>query len=195
MPSAGAAQPSANWGNAIANIGAVAQIGGSLIATIGAYAGALAARGGLRAGALTDEHRAALDELNASQARLAAQSVLAEGQRTRGRYSMAAAQQQSATRVNQTSRGVLNSGTSARVRASEKYAQQVDELTIDSNTLRQSQELKRQALSLRSSAEMRRVSAANQRRMSSTINPGLAAATQALQGMAASAGSFTARFR
>jgi hypothetical protein len=187
---------SSSIGNAIWNVGAIAQVGGSIIAQIGAYAGAVAAKDQLKTGAMTEDHRAVMDELGATQATIAAQSVRAEGRKARGRYAMRAAQEQSSARTSAAARGVSgNSGSAAEIQASLKYAQQVDELTIDSNTMRQAQELERRAVSLRSSADFRRVSAENMRSTAGAISPGLAVATQAMQGAAQSANNFAARFK
>ena len=182
-------------GNTFWNIGAVAAIGGSVIASIGAYATAQGQEAQLKSGAMTEDHQAVMDDLGAQQARLAAQSVVAEGRRARGRYGLRAAQEQASQRASAAARGIQGGvGSAAEVQASLKFAQTVDELTIDANTLRQRQALERQELSLRNRAEMRRVSAENMRRSASTISPGLAAATQALRGLASTTGSFARRY-
>lgn len=182
-------------GNTAWNIGAVAALGGSIISSIGAYASAVAQEENLKSGADTAEHLAIFDDLGATQARLAAQDVVNQGRRRRGRYGLRASQEQASQRASGARRGVVgNVGSQAEVKAGLRYAQIVDELTIDSNTLRQRQALERQELSLRNRAEMRRVSAENMRRTAGVVSPGLAAATQALQGLASVGGSFAQRF-
>lgn len=188
--------PSSRLGDTFWQIGAVAQIGGSVIAQIGAYAEAVGREGQIKAGALTADHRAVLDDLGASQAARAAQDVVREGRRARGRYGLRAAQEQATANVSAAARGVqAGVGSAADVQASLRYAQVADELTIDSNTLRQRQALERQALERRQSARMNRVSAENMRRSAGAISPGLAAATQALQGLGNVASTFAARYR
>ncbi len=182
-------------GNTFWNIGMVASIGGSVIASIGAYASQQAEEENLKAGASSQESLAVFDDLGAQQARAAAQDVVRQGQKRKNRYQLRAAQEQATQRVSAASRGVVgNVGTQAEVNASLRYAQEVDELTIDANTLRQKQALERQELSLRNRARMRRVSAENMRRSASAISPGLAAATSALQGIAGISGGFAQRF-
>jgi len=181
-------------GNTFWNIGAVAAIGGSVIASIGAYASTQAEEENLKSGASSQESAAVFDDYGANQARIAAQDVVRQGRRTKGRYQLRAAQEQSSARASAAARGVEQVGSAAEVQASLKYAQEVDELTLDSNTLRQRQALERQELSLRNRARMRRVSAENMRRSASTISPGLAAATASLQGIAGVAGGFAQRF-
>lgn len=181
-------------GNTFWNIGAVAAIGGSVIASIGAYASQQAEEENLKAGASSQDSLAVFDDLGAAQARAAAQDVVRQGRKTKNRYQLRAAQEQAAQRVSAAARGVEATGSQAEVQASLRYAQEIDELTIDSNTLRQRQALERQELSLRNRARMRRVSAENMRRSASVISPGLAAATSALQGIASIGGSFAQRF-
>lgn len=184
-----------NLGQGYWNIGMGAYLGGSVIAQIGAYSEAVGQEMQLDTSAISADHQAVMDGYGAAQARLAAQSVVQEGRRERGRYGLRAAQEQGAERASAAARGVqLGAGSAAEVQASLKYAQAVDQLTIDSNTLRQRQALDRQALSLRNRAEMNRVSAINLRDMKSAVSPGLAAATQALRSVSASAMGFAQRY-
>lgn len=182
-------------GDTFWNIGAVAAIGGSVIASIGAVASAVAEEGNIKAGASSQDSLAVMDDLGATQARMAAQDVVRQGEKRKGRYQLRAAQEQGAQRASAAARGIVGGvGTQAEVQAGLRYAQEVDELTLDSNTLRQRQALERQELTLRNRARMRRVSAENMRRSASTISPGLAAASQALSGLAGISGSFAQRF-
>lgn len=182
-------------GNTFWNIGAVAAIGGSVIASIGAYASQQAEEANLKSGASSRESQAVFDDLGAQQARDAAQDVVRQGRKRKGRYQLMASQEQATERVSAAARGVVgNVGSQAEVGASLRYAQEVDELTIDANTLRQKQALERQELSLRNRARMHRVSAENMRRSASVISPGLAAATSAMQGLAGISGGFAQRF-
>lgn len=195
LVSRGMAEQRLGLGDAFFSVGMAAQIGGSLIAQIGAFAAVQGQEAQLKAGATTADTQAILDDLGASQAKQAAQSVIAEGRRTKGRYALRAAQEQGAQRASTAARGIqAGVGSAAEVQASLKYAQVADELTIDSNSLRQSQALERQALSLRNRARMQRVSAQNLRDAAGALSPGLAAATQALRGLATVGGSFAQRF-
>lgn len=182
-------------GNVMFNVGVTAQIGASIISQIGAYAGVQAQQAQLEAGAATEEHRAAMDDLGAAQARQAARTVAATTARTKGRYDLRAGQEQAAARVSAAARGVAPSGSAAEVQASLRYAQLIDNLTIDSNALNEKQALERQGLALSQRARAGRVSAANLRRSARALNPGLAAATAALQGLAGVGGAFAQRYR
>lgn len=182
-------------GKTFFNIGMAAQIGGSLIAQIGAYGQAQAAQSQARSGAMTAEHQATMDELGAAQARVAANSILREGARARQRYGLRAGQEQGTQRARTAARGVQGGvGSSAEVQASLRYAQIADQQTIDSNAMRQAQALERQRLSLRNRARMGRVTAQNLRDQASAISPGLAVATEAMRGLAGVAMGFSERF-
>ncbi len=186
--------PSSTFGDNMFRVGAIAQIGGSIISSIGAYAGAEAQQAQLISGAMTDEHRAVMADLGAAQAQMAADSLVLEGRKARAEVGLRAAQEQGSDRASAAARGVQGGvGSAADVQASLRLVQEIEQRNVDSQTLRQKQALERESLSRRNTARQLRVSAQNRRDTASALNPAFAAFTSALQGAGAVAGTFARR--
>ena len=162
-----------DWGA----LGTVTMITGGVMSAIGAYYAAESQKMQLKSQASAAEFAARIADQNARQAEADAQFAIRAGQREAALYSLRAGQAKASLEVSQTARGLQKGeGTAAEMMASQELAKQMDLAAIDTNTLRQSQALRRQAVNERQQGMMGRVSASNLRAGAKTIQPGLAAA-------------------
>jgi hypothetical protein len=179
----------AQVGQAAFGFGVAMQAGASIIDAIGQYGAVQAQKSDYRTRALDAKSQEYMAQLGASSARLVAGQIMQAGRQARRQLGLAAGQEQAARRTTQAARGLTNTGSSAEVRASMRYRQQAEELTIDTNTMRQRQASERQRVKMLNRATQARVDAANYMEMERALSPGLAAATSILQGMSSVAGS------
>ena len=179
----------AEIGAAAFGFGVSLQIGAGIIGAISEYSNVQAAQSEKRMEALNAQSRDTMAQYGASEARVVATQIAQAGAQARRQLGQAAAQGQAARRVSQRARGLTNAGSSAEVQASMRYKQQAEELTLDTNTLRQKQAAERKRLNLLNRARQERVTAANALDMANAFSPGLAAATSIVQGLGAVAGS------
>ena len=192
-PGAAADPPPENFksyvGQAAFNFGAALQVGASIMQAISAYSAVEAQKSDYRTKALNAQSQDYMAQLGASQARLVAGQIMQAGAQARRQLGLAAGQEQAQSKVRQAKRGVTNAGSAAEVQASLRYKQQAEELTIDTNAMRQRQAADRQRVDMLNRAGQARVNAANYLDMSRSLSSGLAAATSILQGMSAVAGT------
>ena len=172
------------YGEAGFALGMTLQLGAAIIGSIAAYHGVQAQQADYRTKALNAQSVDFMSQLGASEARIVASQIDQAGALARRQLGQAAAQEQAAGRVSQRARGLTNAGSSAEVQASRRYKQQAEELTIDTNTMRQRQSAERKRLSMMNRARQARVDATNYMDMASSLSPGLAAATSLMQGLA-----------
>lgn len=131
---------------------------------VGAYYGVRSQKLGLRMGALQADYSAFMADLNARQAELQAVDIMRAGQMDAARMTAQYGEAKAATRAQQASSGVQSGvGSSAERTASIELAKEIDKLTMDSNTLRQSQAARMQAVNLRNEARFARASAESMR--------------------------------
>jgi hypothetical protein len=172
------------YGKAGFALGMSMQLGAAVIGSIAAYHGVQAQQADYRTKALNAKSADVMAQLGASEARIVASQIDQAGAQARRQLGQAAAQEQAAGRVSQRARGLTNAGSSAEVQASMRYKQQAEELTVDTNTMRQRQSAERKRLSMMNKSRQARVDAANYMDMASSLSPGLAAATSLMQGLA-----------
>ena len=179
----------ATIGKAAFNFGLSLQIGAGIIDGIAAYHGVQAQQSDYRTKSLNADSRNVMAQYGASQARIVAGQIMQAGDQARRQLGQQAGQAQAANRTRQAVRGVTNAGSAAEVQASMRYKQQAEELTLDTNTLRQKQAADRRRLDMINRAGQERVAAKNYLDMASALSPGLAAATSVVQGLGAVAGT------
>jgi hypothetical protein len=120
--------------------------------------------------------QAYMDDLNAKQAEMSAQTAILAGQREEQRARIATASVVGSQRVAQAASGVdLGEGSAARVRASTELVGEVDANTISANAMRTAFGYRTQAVNATNDALMRRATARS-------ISPLLNAASTALTG-------------
>lgn len=174
--------PASTGGGAdLGTLGAVTMITGGVMSAIGAYYAAESQKMQLKSQASAAEFAARIADQNARQAEADAQFAIRAGQREAALYSLRAGQAKASLEVSQTARGLQKGeGTAAEMMASQELAKQMDLAAIDTNTLRQSQALRRQAVNERQQALMGYASARNLRASAKSIRSNLAADTQLL---------------
>jgi hypothetical protein len=154
---------------------------GGVMSAIGAYYQAESQRMQLKSQASAAEFAARIADINARQAESDAQYAIKAGQKEAGLYAMRAGQEKAAMAASQAARGlVAGDGTAAEVLASQELTKQLDLAAIDSNALRQSQALRRQAVNERQQGLMGRAQAGNLRATRRTIQPAIGAGAQLL---------------
>ena len=142
----------------------MARVSGMAVQAVGAYYGVRSQKAGLRLGAKQADYSAFMSDLNARQAELQAVDIMRAGQMDAARMTAQYGEAKAATRAQQASSGVqAGVGSAAERSASIELAKEIDKLTMDSNTLRQSQAARMQAVNLRSEARFARASAESMR--------------------------------
>lgn len=172
-----AAGGGASWGT----VGAMSIFAGGVMSAIGAYYQAENQKLQLKSQASAADFASRIASINARNAEADAQFAIEAGRRESALYSLRAAQQRAATTVSLGARGIqAGVGSAAEVQASNELAKRLDLQAIDTNTLRQSQAIRRQALNERQQAMLGRVSAGNLRASARSILPWAGAAGQLL---------------
>jgi hypothetical protein len=139
-------------------------IGGAAVQAVGAYYGVRSQKAGLRLGALQADYSGFMSDLNARQAELQAVDIMRAGQMDAARMTAQYGEAKAATSAQQASSGVqAGVGSAAERAASIEIAKEIDKLTMDSNTLRQTQAARMQAVNLRNEARFARASAESMR--------------------------------
>ena len=178
-------------GQEMSHYGAVAQLTGAVISSIGAWGQANAQREQARAAASYAEHQQRMADINARQAELDAQDILAAGRQQSFLQTMRAGQARSQRRARTAARGVeLGSGSAAELLASEDIAREIDRSVVKTNTVRAANQARTRATNLRNQSLLQGVSARNLRSSADSISPELAAFSSAT----ASAGRFAQTF-
>lgn len=135
-------------------------IGGMGVQAVGAYYGVRNQKLQLRGMARQADYSAFMADLNARQAELAAVDIMRAGQRQAGQVTMQYGQAKAASAAQIASSGVqAGVGSAAERQTSIELAKEIDKLTIDSNTLRQQQAARMQAVNYRNDARMSRANA------------------------------------
>lgn len=162
-------------------LGMVTSITGGVMSAIGAYYAAESQKMQLKSQSSAAEFAARIAEQNARQAEADAQFAIRAGQREAALYSLRAGQAKASLEVSQTARGLAKGeGSAAETMASQELAKQLDLAAIDTNTLRQAQALRRQAVNERQQGLMGYASARNLRAGARSIQPAIAASGQLL---------------
>lgn len=135
-------------------------IGGMGVQAVGAYYGVKNQKLQLRGMARQADYSAFMADLNARQAELAAVDIMRAGQRQAGQVTMQYGQAKAASAASIASSGVqAGVGSAAERQTAIELAKEIDKLTIDSNTLRQQQAARMQAVNYRNDARMSRANA------------------------------------
>jgi len=180
-PASASTTAAPSGGANLTTLGAVGMVTGGVMSAIGAYYQAESQRMQLKSQASAAEFAARIADMNARQAEDDAQYAIKAGQREAVMYAMRAGQEKEATRTVQAARGLTaGEGSAAEVLASQELVKKLDLAAIDSNALRQSQALRRQAVNERQQGLMGRVQAGNLRATRRTIQPAIGAGAQLL---------------
>ena len=175
------AGPAAGGGASWGSLGAMSMIAGGVMSAIGAYYQAENQKLQLKSQASAADFASRIAGINARNAEADAQFAIEAGRREAALYSLRAAQQRAATTVSLGARGIqAGVGSAAEVQASNEIAKRLDLQAIDTNTLRQSQAIRRQAVNERQQALLGGVSARNLRASARSIQPWAGAAGQLL---------------
>ena len=184
FPNEGAATAKAattGGGNAWGTAGAMAMLTGGVMSAIGAYYQAENQKLQLKSQASAADFASRIAGINARNAEADAQFAIEAGRREAALYSLRAAQQRAATTVSMGARGIqAGVGSAAEVQASNELAKRLDLQAIDTNTLRQSQAMRRQVVNERQQAMLGNASARNLRASARSIQPWAGAAGQLL---------------
>ena len=150
---------------------------GGVMSAIGAYYQAENQKLQLKSQASAADFASRIAGINARNAEADAQFAIEAGRREAALYSLRAAQQRAATTVSLGARGIqAGVGSAAEVQASNEIAKRLDLQAIDTNTLRQSQAIRRQAVNERQQAMLGNASARNLRASARSIQPWAGAA-------------------
>lgn len=175
------AETTQSSGVSVGTVGAVAMLAGGVMSAIGSYYQAENQKMQLKSQASAADFASRIASINARNAEADAQFAIEAGRREAALYSLRAAQQRAATTVSLGARGVqAGVGSAAEVQASNEIAKRLDLQAIDTNTLRQSQAIRRQAVNERQQALLGRASASNLRASARSIQPWAGAAGQLL---------------
>lgn len=140
--------------------GLVLGFGGMGVQAVGAYYGVRNQKLQLRGMARQADYSAFMADLNARQAELAAVDIMRAGQREAGQVTMQYGQAKAASAASIASSGVqAGVGSAAERQTAIELAKEIDKLTIDSNTLRQQQAARMQAVNYRNDARLSRANA------------------------------------
>lgn len=140
--------------------GLVMAVGGMGVQAVGAYYGVKNQKLQLRGMARQADYSAFMADLNARQAELAAVDIMRAGQRQAGQVTAQYGQAKAASAASIASSGVqAGVGSAAERQTAIELAKEIDKLTIDSNTLRQQQAARMQAVNYRNDARMSRANA------------------------------------
>lgn len=140
--------------------GLVMAVGGMGVQAVGAYYGVKNQKLQLRGMARQADYSAFMADLNARQAELAAVDIMRAGQRQAGQVTAQYGQVKAASAASIASSGVqAGVGSAAERQTAIELAKEIDKLTIDSNTLRQQQAARMQAVNYRNDARMSRANA------------------------------------
>ena len=168
-------------GNTFGTVGAMAMVAGGVMSAIGAYYQAENQKLQLKSQASAADFASRIAGINARNAEADAQFAIEAGRREAALYSLRAAQQRAATTVSMGARGIqAGVGSAAEVQASNELAKRLDLQAIDTNTLRQSQAMRRQVVNERQQAMLGNASARNLRASAKSIQPWAGAAGQLL---------------
>ncbi|WP_174407400.1 hypothetical protein [Basilea psittacipulmonis] len=147
-------------------------IAGMLSDGAGAYFGAKTNKYNLQGQAAVAEAQAKIQELNARNAELTAQSTLAKGQHEVAQLTLQAGHLKSAQRTRLAANGVdIGYGSAAEIQASTDLMKEVDMNTIKANALRSAWGHRMQALNYKAQASSLRTEAGNLRASAKRINP------------------------
>ena len=189
VPTQGA--PDVTAGSTLTTIGLAAQITGGFMDAIGGFFAAQAQKDVLKSQALSAEFQASMANLNARQAEIDAQSILAAGRQQVGQLTMQRGQEKSSKKVSAAARGVVgNVGSAAEIMATEDLVKEIDAMTINRNTVRAAGQARMQATNQRNQSLLAGVSAGNLRRTAGSISPAAAFNSASMAG----AGRFAASY-
>lgn len=167
---------------------------GAAVSAIGAFYGTQAQRYTLRSNALSLQFQASTAGLNAQLAEQEANVILQAGKQEKAFATLRFGQLKATSRATQAAAGVqAGVGSAGEVQASIELAKDIDALTIERNAVRAAGQARLRAVDFRNQASLARVSAANARRFSSTLSPGLAALTSLIGGSSQVASAFLSR--
>lgn len=164
-----------------ADVGGGSSYAGALLSAIGNYYSTKAQKGQLRASALNAEFDASMANLNARAAERQSNAILRAGG-YRSRLLGAQYEQQAADmRVGAGAGGITqSSATAVEQRASNAFAQGLDQITLEANAVADAEAMRGQAVNLRNQGMLAGVSARNLRATSGTLSPWGSVLTSAL---------------
>jgi hypothetical protein len=180
-------------GGGLEDFGQVTAVAGALLSSIGAFYGVQSQRYQLRSRSLSLLFQASTAGLNAQVAEIDAAAILEAGKFEKGLSTLRFGQIKATSATQQAAAGVqAGVGSAGEVQASIELAKDIDSLTIERNAVRAAGAARLRAVNFRNQAALARVSAANVRRFSSTLSPGLAGLTSLIGGSSQVASSFLA---
>jgi hypothetical protein len=157
-------------------IGGALQVGGSLMSIIGTYFAADTQKNQLKSQGLALDHEAAMSRFNARLAEQDALAIEEAGRQEAGQVALRYAAEKGAFQARTGASGVrMGRGSAAEVAASIDLAAELDDITINRNTVRAAGQRRMQAQDIRNRGSLAEVSARNVRGTASSIRPGQAA--------------------
>ena len=172
-------------GGGLSTAGLILQVAGAANKAIADFYAAKSLRFQTNYRAQELEGQVTLSQFNAKMAEDVANDIAVAGRRDAGLVSMARGQERAEQRASVGGSGVEGAvGSTAEVEASQDIVSEMDELTINRNTVRAVAAARMQRVNIQNEGRMLGLSARNLRRSASTINP-LAAVVNSLLGSGA----------
>jgi hypothetical protein len=185
------------WGNALLTAGWYASVFSTASMAVNAWYQADAQKNAMKAQASAFDHQQTMSRINAQAAESDAQALLAQGENEMASLTLQHGQQRGNLLAGQAASGTEAGGSNAEVRASQRYIQRLEAMTLDSNTVRAANAARARGVNAVNQATMAGASAANLRNSAAGIDPwyGVAGSLTGSAGNLASQWAYRERYR
>lgn len=154
--------------------GLVTSTFGAINTAIGSYFAAENQKNQMKMQAQNQKFASQMAAINAQASEFSAQTSMQAGQQAIARYTMGAGQARASAVATMAARGIQGGvGSTKEVLASMDLVNKIDQLTMNSNMVRQAEAYRMQAMNYTTQSEMANLSAQNLRSSADTISPGL----------------------
>jgi hypothetical protein len=149
---------------------------GAVNTAIGSYFAAESQKNALKMQAQNQKFAAQMAAINARASEFSAQTAMLAGQQAIARYTMGAGQARASAVAEMAGRGIQGGvGSAKEVLASMDLVSKIDQLTMNSNIVRQAEAYRMQAVNYATQSEMANLSSQNLLSSAGSISPGMQA--------------------